>query len=1083
MPFITTKFSWVIVVLGLCCPALLNAQLSNVEFTRLGIQKGQFQTTIYSIAQDNTGFMWIASQYGLQIFDGANFTEFRHSAVTNNRINTNSLSQVLVDTNNDIWMGTWGGGLNIYNRSTGKLSVFRHYDKNPKSLSFDKIQTLFKDKQGTIWIGTAGRGLCKFNATDSSFISYPYGEHKPNAITQGRIWAITQAADGLLWVGTEGGVNTVDPTSGVIKKIELEPEEKKSESANLVRALYARKNGDIWVGTQNGIYIFHPGNSRPTQLSLPFNDPKSYKVKTINCFYETADGSMLIGTFGAGLYYIDARTGDIRSYQYSLADNTSLLSNDIRCITTDKSGLIWIGSRSGGINTTQMQPKRFTTINNEIWKQLSLHDKNIRSVFYDSKDNLWIGTNEAGLHLLKKGENTIKAIKRNGVDYFKYSDRVFAIQEDCDGKMWFLCDDGLYSSVNQGATLQKFSFPSNAPLPAKSERMRQFCMLDNRYMWFGTNGFGFLQFDRTSGTWTAYTTKQHFPSDDVNFIVPATSQGILWLGTNNGLVKFNFLTGKFTTYGNEPNNVLWNNPILAMKMQGNIIWLGTSDGFIRFSITSGTLDKPAMGSDFTSKAVSGIIVDNHGTLWLSTLKGITRYNQSEGQSKSYDIEDGLDWNTFNAGVFSVNKSGEVAFGGINGLTIFNPDRISRNMFRSPVAITGFELFNKEGVQELLQPGQSTKQSQEFSLNYTQDNFKITFVTFNYLFSGKNRYFYQLEGADATWRDAGTVNYAIYSQVHPGKYVFRVKALNNDMTEMENEASIIITVQPPYYETTWFRVLLALAIAGLIAGGFYLRLTSLKHMQQQLELEVEKRTAELKESENSLREANATKDKFFSIIAHDLRSPFQTLISYSNIINTEFDSLPENERKSLAGTIEHVALSTYELLENLLKWSFTQTKILEIKPVKVNLEDAVTKILRINSQAASMKDIAVGSDIPADINLLADKDMLETIFRNIVGNAIKFTKQGGTVQITAGKNDNHAVITIKDSGVGMSPEKVNTLFSLDQNKSTAGTNHEKGSGLGLILCKELVDLHKGKLYVQSQPDLGTAFIIELPLFSV
>ena len=1080
---IVSRFACLIVLIGLCPSAPLKAQLTNIEFNRLGIQKEQFQSTIYSIAQDKTGFMWIASQYGLQIYDGAKFTEFKHTAVINNRINTNSLSSVLADRENNIWMATWGGGLNVYNRYSGNLIVFRHDEKNNRSIPHNKIQTLFQDTRGTIWVGTAGGGLCRFNPSDSSFVSYPFGKNTPNALSHGRIWGITQAKDGLIWVGTEAGVNTIDPVSGKINSIRIEAPDKLAESSNFIRSIYTRRNGEIWVGTQNGIFVFYPGNNTPKKIRLPFADPESYKVRTINCFYETPDNSMLVGTFGAGLFHIDAKTAEIHSYQYSLVDNTSLLSNDVRCITTDRSGLIWIGTRNGGINTTQMLPKRFTTINNEGWKQLHLLDKNVRSVCFDKKGNLWIGTNEAGLQLLKKGESSIREIKRKGVDFFRYSDRVFAIHEDAFGKMWFVCDDGLYFTTNQGATMQKFSFPANASLPAKSERMRQFSTYSDRYLWFGTNGYGFLQFDRPNNNWTTFSTKQNFPSDDVNFILHGKESGTLWLGTNNGLVKFAYPSGNFTVFGNEPNNVLWNNPILAMKMQGNTLWLGTSAGFIRFSIPNAAFDKPPMGDDFSSKAVSGINIDTHGMLWLSTLKGITRYNPAEGVSKSYDIEDGLEWNTYNAGVFSENDSGDVAFGGVYGLTIFNPAKISTNTFRSPVAITGFELFSKVGMRELLMPGQTTVKDQQFVLSYKEDNFKISFVTFNYIYSGKNRYFYQLEGVDETWRDAGTNNFAVYSQIHPGKYLFRVKALNNDMTEMENEASILIIVQPPFYETSWFRVLLALALAGIIAGGVYWRLANLKRMQQKLESEVEKRTAELKESESSLRKANATKDKFFSIIAHDLRSPFQTLISYSNIINTEFDSLPESERKTLAVTIEHVALSTYELLENLLKWSFTQTGSLEIHPFKVNLEETTAKVLRIASQPAHMKNIEIGANIPPYINLLADRDMLETIFRNIIGNAIKFTHAGGSIQINADQNSDHATITVKDTGVGMSQEKLTTLFSLDQNKSTTGTNHERGSGLGLILCKELVELHKGKLYATSQPGKGTSFIIELPIFGV
>ncbi|MBI2419368.1 MAG: hypothetical protein HYV28_16015 [Ignavibacteriales bacterium] len=565
----------------------------------------------------------------------------------------------------------------------------------------------------------------------------------------------------------------------------------------------------------------------------------------------------------------------------------------------------------------------------------------------------------------------------------------------------------------------------------------------------------------------------------MNYILPGNDNNILWLGTNNGLVRFDILNSSFTVYGNGQGELLRSNPVWALQLHEGYLWIGASEGLLRFSVGANKLERVRDGADFGSKVISGINIDSNGELWLSTTRGITRYNPYTGDSKSFSIEDGLDWNTYTPGAFSANVSGTVAFGGIHGLTLFNPHKILVNTYRSPVVITGFDVFNESGMLSLLQPGLPPDSSRKIILTHAQDNFRVSFVTFNFRFSGKNRYFYKLEGVDADWRDAGNTNSATYSHIGSGEYVFRVKAKNNDMKPMANEASVIIIIHPPLYATLWFRLMLLIAGVAVIAGAYYLRVSNLKKMQIKLETEVEKRTAELQDSERSLKQVNATKDKFFSIIAHDLRSPFQALISYSNIINTEFDSLPEEEKKGITAHIEYVARSTYDLLENLLKWSFTQTNKMVINPSNIDLFFAVNKVLRISGQSAKIKNISVYTEIPVGLTVYADADMLETIFRNLLGNAIKFTHQGGSVTIKAAEHAERVAISIADTGVGMSEERLQELFQMEKSKSTSGTAKEKGSGLGLLLCKEFTEMQSGSLEVASQLNTGTTFTIRLP----
>lgn len=1061
----------------------LTAQSQDVEFNRLGIEKGLFQISIYSIAQDKTGFIWIATQDGLLLYDGMRFIEFNHNSSEGKGISNNSISKILVDAQNNVWIGTWGGGLNLYNRKTQRFSIFKFDKNNPKSISHNRVQTLFQDKNGTLWVGTAGGGICKFNAADSSFTRYPYGSNKPNAISHARVWDITQSPDGLLWIATQNGINVLNPASGTIKTIFINESPQLTENANLIRTIWARKNGEVWAGTQNGIYVFSSAEKQPNHILLPFTDEQSYRARTINCLYELNNHTMLIGTYGAGLYNYNTVTGSFTSYFHKPEDRTSISGNDIRCITVDRSGLIWIGTRGGSINTTLLQPKRFTTYDNEEGKKIYLSDKNSRSAFFDSKGNLWVGTNEQGLHLFAKNGNGFKYIVRKELDEKIYSDRCWAIHESSDKTVWFACDDGLYFTKNSGNSIEKYQFPAQSPFPVRTESVRGLYSFKSQYLWFATSGNGFLQYTVASGTWKTFNTQAGFPSDDINYIMPETNNGILWLATGNGLVKYNFINGTFTIVGNEAGRPLKNNQAWALCLQQNIMWIGTSEGLVRYSLLENVMEKEPEGNDFSSKIISGIIVDDRGLLWISTSRGITRYNPADNSSKSYNIEDGLDWNSYNPGVFTEDTNGMVAFGGLHGLTVFNPDKIPVNTFKSPVIITGFDILTKTKAISLIPPGLPPENFSKFELTTGQDNFKISFVSCNYQYSRKNRYYFQLEGVDKDWRDAGTDNSVTYGNVGPGDYVFRVKAFNNDMVPMGEDAVILISIPPPFYATLWFRFgLIILVIAG-IAASLYVRFNNMKKRQMLLEEEVRKRTAELLESEKSLRQANAAKDKFFSIIAHDLRAPFQALISYSNIINTEMESLTEQERKEISTQIELVSRSSYELLENLLKWSFTQTGKLVINETAVDVPQSVNSILAFNKQSAEMKSITLHARLDEALTLKADKDMFETVLRNIIGNAIKFTNTGGQVTVTTSSNNLMGYITITDTGVGMSQDRLANLFQLEKSQSTIGTNKEKGTGLGLILCKEFISLQNGTLDVHSKVGEGTTFTVGFPLYNV
>ncbi len=333
-----------------------------------------------------------------------------------------------------------------------------------------------------------------------------------------------------------------------------------------------------------------------------------------------------------------------------------------------------------------------------------------------------------------------------------------------------------------------------------------------------------------------------------------------------------------------------------------------------------------------------------------------------------------------------------------------------------------------------------------------------------------------------------------SYLSPGEYVLKVKASNNDGVWNENPATLKIIVLPRYYETLWFKLLLVFVVFAGIFTIIIIRFRLINHQKKRLQKLVDERTQELKDAveelaeeikerrktAEELQEANTTKDKFFSIIAHDLRSPFNTLIGFSDLLVDQWPNLDETDKLEFIKRIKKTSENTFNLVDNLLEWSRLQKGTIEFNPVKCNVK-FLSKISIEQLQAdAELKEIKINIDIPGFLNVFADQNMIDFVFRNLISNAIKFTPRNGNIFVRAKTHDNRIICQVEDTGLGMKPETIENLFKLGSSKSSPGTEGETGTGLGLILCKEFVKKNQGSIWVESEPGSGSKFFFSLPV---
>jgi signal transduction histidine kinase len=580
----------------------------------------------------------------------------------------------------------------------------------------------------------------------------------------------------------------------------------------------------------------------------------------------------------------------------------------------------------------------------------------------------------------------------------------------------------------------------------------------------------------------------------------------------------------FTSYfkvDNDLNSLTDNGIISLFEDSVGRLWIGTVDGLNRYNYDSNNFTR--YGTGFQSTIINVILGDRSGNIWLGTSKGITRLNPSTGECKNFDQSDGILSGEIYARAGFINTTNALFFGGDKGVNVVSPDQIKFNENLPRVLITGLKIFNQD-ISEYSEKGILQK-----NIAYTKSirlKHKLNVITFEYLALNmintyRNHYAYKLEGFDKDWIDAGDKRAVTYTNLDPKKYVFRVIAANNDGYWNLKGTSLEVIILPPWYQTLLFRILLVLLIVSLYMAFHYIRISNLEKQKSTLEKEVRVRTLELREKNELLEQqalelnetntlleerqqyieeqaeqlqhqaadllntnqelklANSTKDKLFSLIAHDLKDPFNTLLGFTDVLTKDFYKIDDNQKIRIISMIRTSSGRIHELLENMLKWSRSQSGNMQINKKVFRIGETVKVITPVFQHTLNEKKISLQVSIPEDLEVNADEDMISTIIRNLVNNAIKFTPKGGVITISAEKKKQKIEVSVADTGVGIPKDLMKTLFDPIKQEIKRGTQGEKGSGLGLTICKEFAEIHGGKISVHSEEGKGSRFSFTVP----
>jgi len=1104
--------------------AHLYSQTNFSRFDHFTTADGLSSNRIWCIYRDSKDYLWISTDVGLDKFDSYDVKKYRHDEKQPGSISSDNVLCIYEDQLKQLWFGT-NNGLNLYSPATDKFTVFKTDTENENSLNGNLINSIIEDRDKNMWVLTDISCLNKWDPGKRTFLRFPF-ENKKSGLFSRRSKMIGADSKGLIWIVSFGsGIYCFDPKTTKFKKYD---DPSVDFGADCFKSLYIDAEDKIWITTDgSGFFSYDPLSGKFEQYGSKGDGTGTNERSILDILPEDKD-HLLLGVDQGGINRFNLKTHYFEYFKNDNIDNGGLNNNGIWCMYKDKEGILWVGTSGGGINYINPRKNKFRLFTHTT-SPTSLSYSFTGCFYEDHEGKIWIGTDGGGVNVMDPVTGSFVVFKNIASDPYSLSGNVIrCITEDADHDMWIATwDAGLNRYDRKTKRFYRYMPEKNNPSSISRRNIWNIKLDHNGVLWLGYYAGGTDMFVKGKGVIRRFRSegsgRNKLSSNQNNFFYEDKENNI-WICTEKGIDRYDSKTDSITTF-NFPDNGIG---AFLRDRQGNL-WVGTTTMGLYYCNPDGSIiNNYNITNGLVNNRIQSILEDSRGYIWLSTSGGITRLDPKTQNLRNYTKEDGLQSNQFFQQSFLKTSKGEMYFGGFNGFNSFYPDSLKDNDVIPPVYLTDFQIFNEPVL--YAEPGGQfpthISEAKEIKLEWNQSVISFSFSGINYTSPANNQYKYILEGFEKNWNLTNSFRrYVTYTNLDPGDYTLRVIASNNDGIWNEKGISLRIVVLPPWWKTIWFRLTSLLIIAFLISSIFILRVRTFKKQKKQLEQTVLIKTAELREKNdvlirqtdelnksNSLLEerrkqiekqsdelssqkealvemneelnaSNISKDKFFSIIAHDLKNPFNSIIGFSSILKEDVLLRNPIEIEKSATVINDSAVHPYRLLENLLEWANSQSGKISYNPGSLDLNNILILEFNTLKDIASAKNIELVSYIDNSLKILADRNMLRTILRNLISNAIKFTPRNGIVTVKASITDIHAEISVIDNGIGMTQETMAQLFRIDANLTTRGTENEKGTGLGLFLCKEFVVKHGWQISVESNPGTGSVFKLILPLTSI
>ena len=1031
----------------------------SFNFKNITIEDGLSQSTVETIYQDSKGYIWIGTNDGLDRYNGYEFKHYKHDKYDKNSIANNYIVDIIEDKNGYIWVSTIGGLSRI---NPDKDEIKNYYSKEDSgNLSNSNLWQILCTKDNRLIASTID-GLNVYDKNKDKFTRILY---KEGELPSQYIYSLEEDINGHIWVGTDNGLVELDKDLNIVKSYQ------DAIGDSDVYNVYDDSKGNIWVCTlDNGLFKINLDDKRVenyknnnSKISIPSNNVRD--------IISDSEGKLWIAT-DKGLCTFDYEREEFITYNKKSYQSNSLIDDEIFCLLKDSSGLIWIGTYSG---ISRFNPNsNFTHFKLDPYEDNSISGNVIHGIYEDDDKTLWIGTNESGVNIIN-GESIKHLNKEN-------SNIVSDLIEDITGFKNYIfigTNEGLSVLVKNDKTAKNYTitnYTTKDGLP--SNKIRSLFIDSKGYLWIGTKKeLAILDINNNKIIDVTYILDEMGVSDKFIRAVYEDSKGNYYIGCflEGGLIKINPNTKEYKIYKNIENDdsSISNNSIRYINedLYGNIL-VGTSHGINILNLSTDKFNHYTEKDGLINNTIYGILVDKNNGIWMSTNAGISKLSTEDATFKNFTITDGLQSNEFNGSACFKSKDGNMYFGGINGFNVFNSQDIELSTFEPKVIFDNFEIN-----------GTNKKDISNIKFKSNENNIKINFFTNDYKNTKTTQYYYKLEGLENEWNMTNS-NSLVFANLGSGDYTLKIKTITQHGV-MSDESSVHFTINPPIWRSNYaICIYLILIIISILR--YMHKVNTLDRLVNERTNKLRKEMEKNEQLFKKVLSLEQNKNNYFVNLSHELRTPLNVLSSINQLIKefTKKDNFITPEKLSYyMGIMDRNCSRLLSLINNLID----HTKI-ENNSYIINKKDEDIVYL-VEETVLDMKDyieekgleLIFDTDVEEKV-IRCDKVDIERCIINLVGNAVKFTPEGGLIEVLLQDLDDKVKIIVKDNGIGISEENQKIIFDRFNQVVDESSEQKGGSGLGLTITKQLITLHNGEIYVESEVGVGSEFIIILPVYS-
>jgi signal transduction histidine kinase/ligand-binding sensor domain-containing protein/DNA-binding response OmpR family regulator len=1078
-----TRFRFVFIIISILTLFSFGSYSQDYNFKHININDGLSQNAVFAIMKDSRGFMWFGTKDGLNKYDGYSFIIYQHNPFDSATLSSNYITSLFEDSRGLIWVGTIDRGINVYDR---KNDVFYRIDLGKDGLSFRntfEIKAIDEDNQGNVWVATNGDGLfsIKINVENFEYSAKRFINEigKQNSLVSNQVFSIHCDGDDQLWLGTFNGLTRFNLKSGKFTNYVFRTKNKaapENSSQDAISAIHKDKNGTFWLGMTGGLVNFSPSDGSYRYFPHRF-DVFRYGWGNIVGIDEDKEGNLWLAT-AAELMKFDVGKEKYSSFTHDPLKPQTISFNSVSSVYTDNTGILWVGTTGMGIDVYNPKASRFPVFGILPDQSSRTTSFSVRAILEDDEGDIWVSAEV--LYKWERKTGKVHSFEKSSNEPYSFGNMdVFSMIQTADGHIWAATTGGLfrYHPKTNNVRLYKFDPKQKDGIPQKEV----YTVYEDRKgeIWIATEKYLCKLIDVGAGKF--YSIPYHLGPPYYEQVRPVIFQDEklrMWLGTKFGLFRFNADEETFTLFDNDPvrPNSLINNLVKSIcadpVFPERYLWIGTGGGLSRFDTETEVFFYYTEENGLPNNVIYAILPDDQKNLWISTNKGLSRFNPQSATFRNYDVNDGLQSNEFNTGAYFRSKSGEMFFGGIKGFNYFYPANIRDNQNLPNVVLTkiklGDQIISHKTKPEVLK--KSVEETSEIVLSHKDDIVSFEFAALEFSAPGKNRYAYKLENFSDTWIYTDGERTATYTHLPAGKYIFRVKASNNDGVWNEDGLAVNVIVNPPWTQTWFAYVLFGLVLVLL---GYLIRRYELNRIKLRNQLKLEKVSSE------TLRQVDLLKSQFFANISHEFRTPLTLILGQ---IDSVMSSLAQTKEKAKLQVANRNARRLLTLINQLLDLSKLESGNMELNAAQYNIVSFLKSLFYSFESLATTQKIKLKFETEADfIPVVFDLDKMEKVFYNLVSNALKFTREHGEIKIEIVVIDSiYVEIRVADNGLGIPENHLPNIFDRFYQVDNSTTRNFEGSGIGLALVKELVELHGGMVKVESREGEGSVFFVMLPL---